>query len=150
MTIAISGNENFWQLTTPMLGGTSTRELLCLLACITSLPVFQTAPVPKYKSAEAILSNTGFSPHAAIYSTRPDVKCVIHIHTLATAAVSPWRVETNNDSEVYCFHGFPCMVLYCLHPFRPCHLKSYSKCESSAYPESKRPFEPNATILGNN
>lgn len=34
------------------------------------------------------IDHTGFSPHAAIYSTRPDVKCVIHIHTLATAAVS--------------------------------------------------------------
>ncbi|XP_036191937.1 gamma-adducin isoform X3 [Myotis myotis] len=33
----------------------------------------------------------GFSPHAAIYSTRPDVKCVIHIHTLATAAVSSMK-----------------------------------------------------------
>uniref|UniRef100_G7PDY1 Adducin 3 n=1 Tax=Macaca fascicularis TaxID=9541 RepID=G7PDY1_MACFA len=33
------------------------------------------------------IDHTGFSPHAAIYSTRPDVKCVIHIHTLATAAV---------------------------------------------------------------
>ncbi|KAG9460852.1 hypothetical protein GDO78_019135, partial [Eleutherodactylus coqui] len=29
---------------------------------------------------------SGFSPHAAIYSTRPDVRCVIHIHTPATAA----------------------------------------------------------------
>ncbi|XP_007479098.1 gamma-adducin isoform X3 [Monodelphis domestica] len=34
---------------------------------------------------------TGFSPHAAIYSTRPDVKCVIHIHTPATAAVSSMK-----------------------------------------------------------
>nr|XP_020761097.1 gamma-adducin isoform X3 [Odocoileus virginianus texanus] len=33
------------------------------------------------------IDHAGFSPHAAIYSTRPDVKCVIHIHTLATAAV---------------------------------------------------------------
>lgn len=34
------------------------------------------------------IDHTGFSPHAAIYSTRPDVKCVIHVHTLAAAAVS--------------------------------------------------------------
>lgn len=66
MTIAISGNENFWQFTTPMLGGTSTHELLCLLACMTSLPVFQTAPVPKYKTAEAILSNSGHSLHVTL------------------------------------------------------------------------------------
>jgi adducin len=44
------------------------------------------------------IDHTGFSPHAAIYSTRPDVKCVIHIHTLATAAVSQRRAKTNNDS----------------------------------------------------
>ncbi|KAM4607821.1 adducin 3 (gamma) b isoform 1-T2 [Polymixia lowei] len=33
----------------------------------------------------------GFSPHAAIYSMRPDVKCIIHIHTPATAAVSSMK-----------------------------------------------------------
>ncbi|XP_068955020.1 gamma-adducin isoform X1 [Petaurus breviceps papuanus] len=37
------------------------------------------------------IDHTGFSPHAAIYSTRPDVKCVIHIHTPATAAVSSMK-----------------------------------------------------------
>lgn len=31
----------------------------------------------------------GFSPHAAIYSMRPDIRCIIHVHTPATAAVSP-------------------------------------------------------------
>ncbi|XP_053548742.1 gamma-adducin isoform X2 [Bombina bombina] len=34
---------------------------------------------------------SGFSPHAAIYATRPDVRCVIHIHTPATAAVSSMK-----------------------------------------------------------
>ncbi|XP_075467942.1 gamma-adducin isoform X2 [Ascaphus truei] len=34
---------------------------------------------------------SGFSPHAAIYSMRPDVRCVIHIHTPATAAVSSMK-----------------------------------------------------------
>lgn len=33
------------------------------------------------------IDSVGFSPHVAIYSTRPDVRCVIHIHTPATAAV---------------------------------------------------------------
>ncbi|XP_054238626.1 gamma-adducin isoform X2 [Indicator indicator] len=37
------------------------------------------------------IDNAGFSPHVAIYSTRPDVKCVIHIHTPATAAVSSMK-----------------------------------------------------------
>ncbi|XP_052394473.1 gamma-adducin isoform X1 [Carassius gibelio] len=33
----------------------------------------------------------GFSPHAAIYSVRPDVRCIIHIRTPATAAVSSMK-----------------------------------------------------------
>ncbi|KAL7834008.1 hypothetical protein AOLI_G00289680 [Acnodon oligacanthus] len=33
----------------------------------------------------------GFSPHAAIYSMRPDVRCIIHIHTPAVAAVSSMK-----------------------------------------------------------
>ncbi|OCT69681.1 gamma-adducin isoform X3 [Xenopus laevis] len=34
---------------------------------------------------------SGFSPHSAIYSTRPDVRCVVHIRTPATAAVSSMK-----------------------------------------------------------
>ncbi|XP_066510301.1 gamma-adducin-like isoform X4 [Hoplias malabaricus] len=34
---------------------------------------------------------SGFSPHAAIYSMRPDVRCIIHIHTPAAAAVSSMK-----------------------------------------------------------
>ncbi|NWX43272.1 ADDG protein, partial [Steatornis caripensis] len=37
------------------------------------------------------IDNAGFSPHVAIYSTRPDVRCIIHIHTPATAAVSSMK-----------------------------------------------------------
>ncbi|XP_015274417.1 PREDICTED: gamma-adducin isoform X2 [Gekko japonicus] len=37
------------------------------------------------------IDSTGFSPHAAIYSMRPDVRCVIHVHTPATAAVSSMK-----------------------------------------------------------
>ncbi|XP_029466207.1 LOW QUALITY PROTEIN: gamma-adducin [Rhinatrema bivittatum] len=37
------------------------------------------------------IDHSGFSPHAAIYSMRPDVRCVIHIHTPATAAVSSMK-----------------------------------------------------------
>uniref|UniRef100_A0A667Z010 Adducin 3 (gamma) a n=1 Tax=Myripristis murdjan TaxID=586833 RepID=A0A667Z010_9TELE len=33
----------------------------------------------------------GFSPHSAIYSMRPDIRCVIHVHTPATAAVSSMK-----------------------------------------------------------
>lgn len=34
---------------------------------------------------------SGFSPHGAIYSIRPDVRCVVHLHTPATAAVSSMK-----------------------------------------------------------
>ncbi|XP_061492039.1 gamma-adducin isoform X2 [Rhineura floridana] len=37
------------------------------------------------------IDSSGFSPHAAIYSMRPDVRCVIHIHTPETAAVSSMK-----------------------------------------------------------
>jgi len=30
----------------------------------------------------------GFNLHSAVYAARPDVKCVVHIHTAAGAAVS--------------------------------------------------------------
>ncbi|XP_022045150.2 adducin 3 (gamma) a isoform X1 [Acanthochromis polyacanthus] len=33
----------------------------------------------------------GFSPHAAIYSMRPDIRCIIHVHTPAMAAVSSMK-----------------------------------------------------------
>lgn len=33
------------------------------------------------------IDHFGFAPHAAIYSMRPDVRCIIHLHTPATAAV---------------------------------------------------------------
>ncbi|XP_029927059.1 gamma-adducin-like [Myripristis murdjan] len=42
-------------------------------------------------STELGIDHFGFSPHAAIYSMRPDVKCIIHIHTPATAAVSSMK-----------------------------------------------------------
>lgn len=39
-------------------------------------------------STDLGIDHFGFAPHAAIYSMRPDVRCIIHIHTPATAAVS--------------------------------------------------------------
>ncbi|XP_030342493.1 gamma-adducin isoform X3 [Strigops habroptila] len=42
-------------------------------------------------STSLSIDNAGFSPHVAIYSMRPDVRCVIHIHTPATAAVSSMK-----------------------------------------------------------
>ncbi|XP_077574334.1 gamma-adducin-like isoform X4 [Stigmatopora nigra] len=37
------------------------------------------------------IDSPGFSPHAAIYSMRPDTRCIIHVHTPATAAVSSMK-----------------------------------------------------------
>uniref|UniRef100_A0AAZ3RBV2 Class II aldolase/adducin N-terminal domain-containing protein n=1 Tax=Oncorhynchus tshawytscha TaxID=74940 RepID=A0AAZ3RBV2_ONCTS len=37
------------------------------------------------------VDHSGFSPHTAVYSMRPDVRCIIHIHTSATAAVSSMK-----------------------------------------------------------
>uniref|UniRef100_A0A4W3JTP6 Adducin 3 (gamma) a n=1 Tax=Callorhinchus milii TaxID=7868 RepID=A0A4W3JTP6_CALMI len=37
------------------------------------------------------IDHGAFSPHAAIYAIRPDVRCAIHIHTPAAAAVSTMR-----------------------------------------------------------
>ncbi|XP_056135802.1 adducin 3 (gamma) a [Lampris incognitus] len=42
-------------------------------------------------STNLMIDHAGFSPHAAIYSMRPDARCVIHLHTLATAAVSSMK-----------------------------------------------------------
>ncbi|XP_065747440.1 beta-adducin isoform X2 [Phocoena phocoena] len=37
------------------------------------------------------VDTTGFCLHSAIYAARPDVRCVIHLHTPATAAVSAMK-----------------------------------------------------------
>ncbi|XP_008427566.1 gamma-adducin-like [Poecilia reticulata] len=58
----------------------------------------------------------GFAPHAAIYLMRPDVKCIIHIHTSATAAVSsmkcgilPISQEALLLGDVSCFGYHGCL-----------------------------------------
>ena len=47
---------------------------------------------------------SGFSPHAAIYSMRPDARCVIHVHTPAAAAVS---VHHTLEALATMFDSFP-------------------------------------------
>lgn len=65
-------------------------------------------------STELSIDHFGFGPHAAIYSMRPDVRCIIHLHTPATAAVSsmkcgvlPISQEALLLGDVSCFgyHG---------------------------------------------
>uniref|UniRef100_A0A3Q2Y4I1 Adducin 3 (gamma) b n=1 Tax=Hippocampus comes TaxID=109280 RepID=A0A3Q2Y4I1_HIPCM len=60
------------------------------------------------------IDHFGFAPHAAIYAMRPDLKCIVHVHTPATAAVSsmkcgilPISQEALLLGDVSCFgyHG---------------------------------------------
>uniref|UniRef100_A0A3Q3WAQ3 Class II aldolase/adducin N-terminal domain-containing protein n=1 Tax=Mola mola TaxID=94237 RepID=A0A3Q3WAQ3_MOLML len=60
------------------------------------------------------IDHFGFAPHAAIYSMRPDVRCIIHIHTPATAAVSAtkcgilpisWEALLLGDVSCFGYHG---------------------------------------------
>ena len=44
------------------------------------------------------IDHFGFAPHAAIYSMRPDVRCIIHIHSPATAAVSMLQSDIERPS----------------------------------------------------
>ncbi|CAN9499712.1 unnamed protein product [Ophioblennius macclurei] len=65
-------------------------------------------------STDLGIDHFGFAAHSAIYSMRPDVKCIIHIHTPATASVSsmkcgvlPISQEALLLGDVSCFgyHG---------------------------------------------
>ncbi|XP_072292751.1 adducin 3 (gamma) b [Eucyclogobius newberryi] len=65
-------------------------------------------------STDLSIDHFGFGPHAAIYSMRPDVRCIIHLQTPATAAVSsmkcgilPISQEALLLGDVSCFgyHG---------------------------------------------
>ncbi|KAM7393896.1 hypothetical protein PAMP_020732 [Pampus punctatissimus] len=42
-------------------------------------------------STNLSIDRAGFSPHAAIYSMRPDIRCVVHVQTPAMAAVSSMK-----------------------------------------------------------
>uniref|UniRef100_A0AAX7T109 Class II aldolase/adducin N-terminal domain-containing protein n=1 Tax=Astatotilapia calliptera TaxID=8154 RepID=A0AAX7T109_ASTCA len=65
-------------------------------------------------STDLGIDQFGFAPHSAIYSMRPDVRCIIHAHTAVTAAVSsmkcgilPISQEALLLGDVRCFgyHG---------------------------------------------
>lgn len=65
-------------------------------------------------STDLSIDHFGFGPHAAIYSMRPDVRCIIQLHTPASAAVSsmkcgilPISQEALLLGDVSCFgyHG---------------------------------------------
>lgn len=49
------------------------------------------------------VNQAGFTLHSAIYAARPDVRCVVHIHTPAGAAVSvTLQLESHLFSERPC------------------------------------------------
>lgn len=76
--------------------GSFNSYLLCLLeanacyfpSCNLQVKVNILGDVVDQGSTNLRIDMSGFSPHAAIYSMRPDTRCLIHLHTPATAAVS--------------------------------------------------------------
>lgn len=64
---------------------------MCWLQLLSWLPQMKVniiGEVIEQGSTNLSIDSAGFSPHAAIYSMRPDTRCVIHVRTPATAAVS--------------------------------------------------------------
>ena len=61
---------------------------ILLLALFPQVKVNIIGDVIEQGSTNLKVDPVGFSPHAAIYSIRPDIRCIIHVHTPATAAVS--------------------------------------------------------------
>lgn len=52
------------------------------------------------------VNQAGFTLHSAIYAARPDVKCVVHIHTPAGAAVSVAALAATLALELFCERHF--------------------------------------------
>lgn len=55
------------------------------------------------------VNQAGFTLHSAIYASRPDVKCIVHIHTAAGAAVRDTVclvivLNTDNDPFIFLCH----------------------------------------------
>lgn len=59
-----------------------------LVSCRLQVKVNIIGEVVDQGCTDLSIDQYGFAPHAAIYSMRPDVRCIIHLHTPATAAVS--------------------------------------------------------------
>lgn len=49
------------------------------------------------------INRAGFTLHSAIHQARPDLKCVIHLHTPAAVAVSPRPVSVDSVLDQCCF-----------------------------------------------
>lgn len=48
------------------------------------------------------INRAGFTLHSAIHQARPDLKCVIHLHTPAAVAVSPRPVSVDSVFDQCC------------------------------------------------
>lgn len=78
-----------------MLGPPTLEERGSLLSCrskslfsLVQIKVNILGEVVEKGSSCFPVDTTGFCLHSAIYAARPDVRCIIHLHTPATAAVS--------------------------------------------------------------
>lgn len=49
------------------------------------------------------VNKAGFVLHSAIYASRPDVKCIVHVHTAAGAAVRNGTLTITNTNSILSF-----------------------------------------------
>lgn len=73
--------------------------MTCSIFCRVQVKVNMIGEVVDQGTTDLGIDHFGFAPHAAIYSMRPDVRCIIHLHTPATAAV---RTLQANIKEAAC------------------------------------------------
>lgn len=57
------------------------------------------------------VNKAGFTLHSAIYASRPDVKCIVHIHTAAGAAVRDRLRISLPSTSVNLSHHMLCGVV---------------------------------------
>lgn len=69
-------------------GGASAFPIAISLSSVAQIKVNILGEVVEKGSSCFPVDTSGFCLHSAIYAARPDVRCVIHLHTPATAAVS--------------------------------------------------------------
>lgn len=69
-------------------GGIFDKRAVSLSSSLAQIKVNILGEVVEKGSSCFPVDTTGFCLHSAIYAARPDVRCIIHLHTPATAAVS--------------------------------------------------------------
>ena len=93
-------------------------KLIFMLYCLTP-PAFQVkiniqGEVVDRGSTNLGVNQAGFTLHSSIYAARPDVKCIVHIHTAAGAAVrdSDYTVITQCKQTWVHYSLMLCGVVY--------------------------------------